>query len=221
MTEEEWLGCTDPQKMLESLNGKASDRKSRLYLCECFRRIPSERLPGNVLKAIIVHERYAEKLASRKDLLDARSRAWESVNKFAVQNCRSRSGPTPEDRLHHARMAAIARATSPEIDDVIHLANPQLLPVPERLHQVGLLRDIFGNPFRRFVIDPSWLVWNDATVAKLAQAIYVEWAFHLLPILADALEEAGGHDAAILAHCRGPGPHVRGCWVVDLLLGKE
>jgi hypothetical protein len=58
-------------------------------------------------------------------------------------------------------------------------------------------------------------------VARLARGIYDDRAFDRLPILADALEDAGCHDTAILDHCRQPGPHVRGCWVVDLLLGKE
>jgi hypothetical protein len=71
------------------------------------------------------------------------------------------------------------------------------------------------------VINPIWLRWNDGTVVKLAQSIYDERRFTDLPILADALEDAGCADADILAHCRGPGPHVRGCWVVDLLLGKS
>jgi hypothetical protein len=70
-------------------------------------------------------------------------------------------------------------------------------------------------------LHPSWLRWDDGTIPKLAQAIYDERAFDHLPVLADALEEAGCANADILAHCRGPGEHVRGCWVVDLLLGKE
>jgi hypothetical protein len=65
-----------------------------------------------------------------------------------------------------------------------------------------------------------WLSWNNGTVANLAQTIYDERAFIRLPILGDALEEAGCSEAAMLAHCRGPGPHARGCWVVDLLLGR-
>ena len=95
--------------------------------------------------------------------------------------------------------------------------------------------------------DPSWLAWNDGTALKLAQGIYEEMTlleqkasrntdfigsvigqaiykdllFDRLPILADALEEAGCHDDDILAHCRGPGPHVLGCWVIDWLLGKK
>lgn len=85
----------------------------------------------------------------------------------------------------------------------------------------AFLREIFGNHFRQFVIDPTWLDWNDSTVVKLAQNIYHERAFDRLPVLGDALEEAGCHDADMLAHCRQPGQHVPGCWVVDLLLGKK
>jgi hypothetical protein len=86
---------------------------------------------------------------------------------------------------------------------------------------VTTLIDLFGNPFRPVSVAPLWLAWNDGTVVKIAQAIYDERAFDRLPILADALEDAGCTDRAILAHCRQPGEHVRGCWVVDLILGKE
>lgn len=71
------------------------------------------------------------------------------------------------------------------------------------------------------LVHPSWLAWNDSTVPKIARAIHDECVFDRLPILADALEEAGCADVALLSHCRGSGPHVRGCWVVDLLLTKE
>jgi hypothetical protein len=87
--------------------------------------------------------------------------------------------------------------------------------------QVALLRDLFGNPFRPASIDPSWLTWNGGTVPRMAKAIYNDRRFGDLPILADALEEAGCTDAGILTHCRSEGPHVRGCWVVDLILGKS
>jgi hypothetical protein len=87
--------------------------------------------------------------------------------------------------------------------------------------QMGLLRDIVGNPFLSVAVSPSWMLWNDGTIPKLAHGIYDDRAFDHLPILADALEDAGCDDADILAHCRGPGPHVRGCWVVDLILGKS
>ena len=87
--------------------------------------------------------------------------------------------------------------------------------------QSSLLRCIFGNPFRPMTIDPAWLTWNDGTVVKLAQAIYEERAFERMPILADALEDASCGDEQILTHCRGPGPHARGCFAVDALLQKE
>ncbi len=80
-----------------------------------------------------------------------------------------------------------------------------------------LVRDIVGNPFRPEAFDPAW---RSETVVALASGIYAERAFDRMPILADALEEAGCDSADILSHCRGPGPHVRGCWVVDAVLGK-
>jgi hypothetical protein len=85
----------------------------------------------------------------------------------------------------------------------------------------GFLRDAFGPlPFRPVVIDSSWLKWNEGTVVNIAQGIYDDRALDRLPILADSLEDAGCREADILVHCRHPGPHVRGCWVLDLLLRK-
>jgi len=83
------------------------------------------------------------------------------------------------------------------------------------------IRDIVGNPFHPVSIVPPWLSWCRDIIPKMAQLIYDECWFQDLPFLADALEDAGCENADILGHCRGPEPHVRGCWVVDLLLGKE
>jgi hypothetical protein len=83
-----------------------------------------------------------------------------------------------------------------------------------------LLDDFFGNLFHTVGISGVWRTWNDGTVKKLAESMYEDRAFADLPILADALEDAGCDNADILSHCRQPGEHVRGCWVVDLLLGK-
>jgi hypothetical protein len=92
-------------------------------------------------------------------------------------------------------------------------------------HVCPLLLDIFGNPFRPTTVSPAW---QTPTVVALAQAAYsnrilpAETLDHArLAVLADALEDAGCTDAEQLGHLRGPGPHVRGCWVVDLLLGKQ
>ncbi len=91
----------------------------------------------------------------------------------------------------------------------------------ERKAQACLVRDVFGNPFRKVAVDPAWLGWKDGTMVKLAQGIYDDRAFDRLPVLADALEEAWCDNGSILAHCRQPGEHVRGCWALDLCLGKE
>ncbi len=88
----------------------------------------------------------------------------------------------------------------------------------EGQRQCDSLRDIFGNPFQPVTADPAWLT---STVVQLATGIYQERAFDRMPILADALQDAGCDNDDILNHCRSDGPHVRGCWVVDLLLGKE
>jgi len=84
--------------------------------------------------------------------------------------------------------------------------------------QARIARDIFGNPFRPVAFDTRW---RTSDALGLARAIYDEKAFDRMPILADALMDAGCADEQIIAHCRGDGPHVRGCWVVDLVLGKE
>jgi len=88
----------------------------------------------------------------------------------------------------------------------------------EARRQSDIVRDIFGNPFRPITLDPTWLTTN---VVGIVRTIYDERAFQNLPILADALEDVGCDHADILNHCRQPGEHVRGCWVVDLLLDKK
>ena len=88
----------------------------------------------------------------------------------------------------------------------------------ESAAQVKMVHCIFGNPFRPVTFDPDW---RTTTAIQLAQQMYDSRDFSAMPILADALQDAGCDHADILDHCRGPGPHVRGCWVVDLVLGKE
>ena len=80
------------------------------------------------------------------------------------------------------------------------------------------LRDIAGNPFRLVTVEPGWRTHD---VLGVAQAVYEDRAFDRMPLLADALMDAGCDDEQVLTHCRNAGPHVRGCWVVDLVLGKS
>ena len=90
----------------------------------------------------------------------------------------------------------------------------------ERWGQAALLRRIIGCPFRSVSLDPAWLTWHDGLLVWMAQRIYDSRGFSDMPVLADMLEEAGCTDKDILSHCRSGGEHVRGCWVVDLLLSR-
>jgi hypothetical protein len=128
-------------------------------------------------------------------------------------------------RLRRAAMAAITaasielHASSVSVNSVFHAAaNASSSPNAEYAAQARLLRCVFGNPFCPVAFSPSW---RTDTAVILARQMYESRAFSAMPILADALQDAGCDSADVLDHCRGPGPHVRGCWVVDLLLGKE
>jgi hypothetical protein len=86
------------------------------------------------------------------------------------------------------------------------------------VEQSSYLRDIFGNPFRPVAFDPSW---RTSAAVAIAKGMYESRDFAAMSLLADALQDADCADQQILDHCRGPGPHVKGCWVVDFVLGKE
>jgi len=250
VTEAEWLACRVPQTMLEFLGDKVSARKVRLFACTCCRRIWQLLSDERSRVAVEAAERYAEGLASLPELtgaIEAASAAYRDGSD-AFYGFRT-DIPRPHSVAPHgsAIHAAYINTLFPPYMDAYMAANsaayavfkPPSFPfdhadadaivVRERAAQAPLLRDIFGPlPFRPSTVDPAWLTWNGGTVRHLAQAAYEER--HLptgeldlsrLAVLADALEEAGCADVAILTHLRGQGPlHVRGCWAVDLLLAK-
>ena len=150
--------------------------------------------------------------------------AWCRCSKLAARDQRSREAVDVAERLADG-LASDQDFRSSGCGAFLVKAVPILLGYHYRTdhpQQAHLLRDVVGNPFRSAaVLNPSWLAWNDGAIRKMAQAIYDARAFDRLPLLADALEDAGCTDADILAHCRSGGEHVRGCWVVDLLLGKS
>src|SRR5262249_25054531 len=89
---------------------------------------------------------------------------------------------------------------------------------PGRQHLCSIIRDVFGNPLRPIEFSPEW---PTDTATALARAMYEVQDFSAMPTLADALQDAGGDNDDILSHCRDANQvHVRGCWVVDLVLGK-
>jgi hypothetical protein len=230
-TEEEWLNCTTPQSLLWTLRGKHLLRQRRLFAVACCWRWLHEMVDPESRRAVEVAERYADALANQDEL--------ESVYDAAQNLSTERLLSIPECESDTARLwnfwilahaAQIACAPSVTFN-LTELSRELLLRAAwlgsehedqEKRAQCALFRDIFGNPFRpQPSVDSSWLSWNGGVILNLAQAIYDDRAFDRLSILADALEEAGCDNADILNHCRQPGEHVRGCWVVDLLLGKS
>jgi hypothetical protein len=139
--------------------------------------------------------------------------------------CRYEGGGLGEAAAAAAKAAAGYAADGPHAEGLpkaIVESTYEAVRTSERQQQARLLHCVFGNPFRPSPSLPSaTLAWNDGTVRRLAQAIYEDRAFDRMPILADALEDAGCTEPYILDHCRQPEEHVRGCWVVDLILGKD
>jgi hypothetical protein len=229
-TERAWLASTTPHSLLLTLKGKRLPRQRRLFAVACCRRWLHEMLDAESRQAVEVAERYADGLASGEELAAAYRAAQEAAAR-RLNPCLTapewKAGPLWNAwRLAHAAQLACASSKMEDAANEIRLRIAHLLGKnrdkqldQEMLIQCALIRDIFGNPFRpQLTVDRSWLSWNDRTVPNLAQAIYIDRSFDRLPILADALEEAGCDNADILNHCRQHGEHVRGCWVVDLLV---
>jgi hypothetical protein len=201
--ENDWWTCNDPVLMTSCRPNWPSDRKCRLFACACCRLVWSG-LSLQARDAVELAERLADGLADPAEIVRTRKR----LRAAAVQD-----GSRPA--LHEAAARALDDSPSP-----VAVARSLRRWFGGIDAQRGaLFRDIAGNPFRPSPpLPPVVLAWNDGTVRRIARGIYEDRAFDRLPILADALEEAGCTDGEILAHCRSPGPHVRGCWPVDLAL---
>jgi hypothetical protein len=239
MTEQEWLTSDDPRDLLDFLRDQGRNRKLRLYACEALREFIDTQVKGfpnrelflprfpNLREAPNVATQFADGLAGADDLQQAHQRSGDelrTIHKWletaSCTTCHPDAWQAATDVDKYIAYEAQERwieEGQPAQEPGARLLGPQAC----ELWRCDLVRDIFGNPFRPIIVDARWLAWNGGAMANLARSIYADRAFDRLPILADALEEAGCTDAEILAHCRGPGPHVRGCWVVDQILGKE
>jgi len=213
-TEAEWLACADPYEILRIHPRSVSDRRLLLWACACCRRV-WDLLASQRQKAVLVTERYADGLLSQAELVaswdSSRSSTWDawlfSVDPPSIARCVAYAAHTValhawcrSCKLSQARSAFLARVRGEEAE---------------------LLRHTLGNPFHPVAVDPCWLTWHRGTVPRLARSIYQERRFDEMPILADALEEAGCEEVTLLDHCRQPCDHPRGCWLLELLLGRE
>jgi hypothetical protein len=197
MTETEWLACADATPMLEFLKGKASDRKLRFFLAACARRVLPASPDEDMTAALAVAERFADGMESRHRLARIRSalktRHQDRVSRWSpLYTSHIRSVPawhaTREQIVRAANEGSRCCAWSSTRKVVFGKFVGMEYPQDELAAQACLLRDIFGNPFRAVAINTAWLTSN---VLALAQAIYNGRAFDRLPIVPDALEEAG------------------------------
>jgi hypothetical protein len=220
------------------LKGRASERKPRLFACACCRAVWPCLTDERGRRAVEAAERFADGGATAQEMLAAAHGAGT-----AEYDATADSGGEDEGAQgrSHAMAAAYWAAASPETaaraaswggcpaalaaDSAASAAAWGLLDaesdrewVRVRAAQARLARCVFGSPRRPVSPDASRL---GGAARRLAQAAYDERAFGHLPVLADALEDAGCTDGDLLGHLRGPGPHARGCWALDLVLGKE
>ncbi len=225
MTEAEWLASNDPQAILESLQTTATDRKLWLFACGSCRQHAILLADTRCRDAVEVGERYADGKATSEELAEASEEAYcrrsdlsdGSVSE-AIAIAAAFAVVDPALRDPNLGIMTTVEAVQHTSNDLIKIAEYSDSVEVERAARCHLLRDIFGNPFHPVALDPSW---STPSVVNLAESIYEHRAFDCMPLLAGALEEVGCRDTGILAHCRWSWPHVRGCWVLDLILGKE
>jgi hypothetical protein len=212
MTEAEWLASSDMLNLIPFLRDRGSERKYRLTVCACARRVWGDVGGAPHQRAIELAERFADGNAGPEEMAVARQGLLDGLLR--------REHPTWKP-THDAADQALAEAAfdgfvcCPRIDG--DAPWQEVFPA-----QAALLRCVFGNPFQPITPDATW---RTQTILNLARAAYDE---RVLPsgefehdrifVLADALEDAGV-DAALMEHLHGPWPHVRGCWAVDLILG--
>ncbi len=260
MIEAEWLACGEPVTMLKFLAAQASDRKLRLFMCDCCACVCSLMTDPLSQAALLAAEQFAEGGVTAAELEAASSAAFGAAEElYAETHETERAAAIAKGLLsetdetfgiwEYARAVsapanAAVYASYPTGDNLLWAAEEVVTRVavatghaaesmfaenysPERQEAVMWvkraelarnLRDIFGNPFHPVTFLSEW---RTSTVLALAQQMYDSRDFSAMPILADALQDAGCADEALLAHCREPGAHVRGCWVVDLVLGRE
>jgi hypothetical protein len=210
MTKDEWLACPDPGLLLHAARPRAEDRALRLFACVCVREIEHRLKDDRSRRAVTAAEQFAEGAADRA-ALEAAARGAERAT---------------QDDPRTAHFAALATAKADAWTaawdaswEAALVAGPGDAFNPVRERQASLLRAVLEPPTPPS-LDPAWRTWNDGCLVKMARTIRDERRYSDLPILADALQDAGCNDEALLA-CRVNAPALRGCWVVDLLATEE
>ena len=200
------------EQLLKALAGRLSDRKLRLFACACVRRLPAAN-KGSGGQAVALAERFADGKATDHELASARfgGRFLPGHPAWAVCWAPDQDARAMTERALAWVVGQVTGYQGWAVSNVLE----------EEEAQADLLRELVSPEMRRVEIDPLVRAWNDGTVVQLARGIYEERAFEQMPILGDALEEAGCTDGELLDHCRQRGRHVPGCWAVDSILGAR
>ena len=230
ITEADWLAAADPDVLFEAVRADPPPlRALQLFALECCRRVVPNMSDPRARRGVDVIEWHLEGVCSAGQLAAA-MRAVDAVSAEHGQRIwpgRPAASANPAGAVFNTAMAvSILGAHLPHLPPFTALTVSQLAAralhadyrrSPERAPQARLFRDIAGNPFR----PAPHPAWRTAAVEGIARHVYAGRLFHDLPVLADALEDAGCDDPHTLAHCRGGGLHARGCWVVDWALGAR
>jgi hypothetical protein len=208
MTEAEWLTAADPLVMLAFINAWVESRKELLLMQACI-----ERVRNVVSEQCSAWGNLAGRVADDYEPLERLCGEWESVEAELNSLDLAEAPPNGGGRFY----ALLSILTASWVDPTVWESGDDAWFLEREKHS-DLVRDIFGNPFRPVTLVLSWLTPD---IVALTGGIYADRAFDRLPILADALQDAGCDNDDLLSHLRGPGPHVKGCWALDLLLGKR
>ena len=209
MTEEEWMSCHEPAELLASLPIAVAPYRLWQYVLLCLRGVRAD-TSAELLQRQLRGEVAVEELHRHRDELLAQAARRSG-------GARSQGRKPVRIPLDAQRASAGLALFAPSPWRAADFVTSETVHLLQRL-QCEWLRCLFSNPFRPVAFDPAW---RTETAVGIARGIYEERAFERMPILADALQDAGCDHPDILAHCREPGVHDRGCWVVDLLLGKS
>ncbi len=210
MTEAEWFASDDFWQVVWHAGPRLIERRVRLMCCAFARCVAHLALDVRTCKALELAERCTEGQVSE---------AGRKAGRRNIQQLRFSLEPRSSRRANSAVYYALGRGNTTDLRGAAASALEATgSSAAERSRQVMIVRDIVGNPFRPVAFDPSW---RSDTAVSLANGMYESRDFSAMPILADALQDAGCENDDILTHCRDPQQvHVRGCWVVDLVLGK-
>jgi hypothetical protein len=222
VTEQEWQECKNPWPILGFLRPKEKEHAKQLrrFAVGCCYHT-WHLLPEEGQRLVEVGQQFEEGTIARHQRAVSVAALRALHGRFGADTPILRAAYRCKDIAIDVWTAAIisggtALAAAEAADSIVGSPTYIHAYTAELAAQTDLILCII--PFRPVILDPAW---STPAVVQLARSLYEERRFEDLPVLADALEEAGCQDAAVLGHCRGPGPHVRDCWVVDLLLGKE